>query len=299
MAADDWRFGGTWPYEPRWLDADGLRIHYVDEGPRDGEPVVLLHGNPTWSYVYRHFIRGLADAGFRAVAFDQLGFGRSDKPADVGAYGVPRSVDHLARLVDELRLDRVTLVGHDWGDAIGLCWAVRNPQRVRRLVVLNGFTGSKPSWPMPLQLRMLYLPGVGALMTRGLRATVRMFLFRGGTLHPERLGPNERAAYLAPHPTWETRAGLRAAVRHLPWNEGSATPKVGREIDDGLVRLGDKPVLIAWGMGDKVVHRNWLELYRSGLPQAEVHELDDAGHFLQEDANERLVPLLVDFLRRT
>jgi haloalkane dehalogenase len=299
MAAQDWHFGGTWPYEPNWLEADGVRIHYVDEGPRDGQPVVLLHGNPTWSYLYRHFIRGLADAGFRAIAFDQLGFGRSDKPADVAAYGVPRSIEHLDRLVGELGLDGITPVCHDWGGPIGLGWAVRNPQRVRRLVILNSFTGSHPAWPMPMQLRMLYTPGVGDLMTRGLRATVRMFLFKGGTLHAERLGPNERAAYLAPHPTWASRAGLRAAVRMLPWNDASDTPKVGREIDEGLERLRDRPTLIAWAQGDKVVHRNWLELYRRELPQAEVRELDDAGHFLQEDAHERLVPLLVEFLQRT
>ncbi len=86
----DWTFGGTWPYEPKWLATDGVRIHYVDEGPRDGEPVVLLHGNPTWSYLYRHFIRGLVDGGFRAIAHDQMGFGRSDKPEQECEYTIQR-----------------------------------------------------------------------------------------------------------------------------------------------------------------------------------------------------------------
>jgi pimeloyl-ACP methyl ester carboxylesterase len=297
--ADDWTFGGTWPYEPRWLSVDGVRIHYVDEGSRNGQPVVLLHGNPTWSYLYRRFVDGLVAAGYRAVAFDQLGFGRSDKPASVGAYSVPRSIGHFSALADELALDGVTLVGHDWGAMIALAWALEQPGRVRRLVVYNSFTGSHPPWPVPLQLRMLYAPGVGAVMTRGLRATVRMFLFRGGTVHAERLGRDERRAYLAPHPTWASRAGLRAAVRMIPWNERSETPRVGASIDEGLARLGDKPALVAWGMRDTVVHPGWLENYRQRLPQAEVHELDDAGHFLQEDAHERLVPLLLDFLDRT
>ena len=295
----DWSFGGTWPHEPRWLDTDGVRIHYVATGAPGGEPVVLFHGNPTWSYTYRHLIAALGDAGFRAVAWDQLGFGRSDKPARIDAYGVPRSVDHAGRLIDELALDGVTLVGHDWGAMIALAWAVQHPERVRRLVLLNSFTGSHPPWRMPLQLRLLAAPGLGAVMTRGLRATVRFFLFRGGMLHPERLGRNERAAYLAPHPSWGSRAGLRAAVRMLPWNEHSTTPAVGREIDAGLARLADKPTLVVWGAGDRVVHRGWLEHYRRSLPLAEVHELEDAGHFVQEDAPERLGPLVADFLRRT
>ena len=298
-STDDWSFGGTWPYEPRWLDADGVRLHYVDEGPRDGQPVVLLHGNPTWSYVYRRFVGALADAGHRAVAYDQMGFGRSDKPGRVDEYTIPRHVAQFTRLVDELGLDGVTLVGHDWGAVIALAWGVRQPERVRRLVLLNSFTGSHPPWPPPLPLRMLYAPGLGAVMTRGLRATIHTFLFRGGTLHPERLGPDERAAYLAPHPDWRSRAGLRAAVRILPWNDRSSTPAVGREIDTGLPLLAGRPTLIAWGTGDRVISRRWLEHYRRNLPPAEVHELEDAGHFIQEDAHERLVPLLLDFLRRT
>lgn len=297
--ADDWTFGGTWPWEPRWHETDGIRLHYVDEGPREGQPVVMLHGNPTWSYLYRHFIRELASDGFRAIAYDQLGFGRSEKPQEVDAYSVPRNVRHFSSLSESLGLEDVTLVGHDWGAMIALAWAVDHPDRVRRLIIFNSFTGSKPPWQMPITLRMLHSPGIGAVMTRGLRATVRMFLFRGGTVHSERLGPHERAAYLAPHPTWGSRAGLRAAVRMIPWNEGSETPRVGRAIDDGLARLREKPALICWGKRDTVVHPGWLENYRRRLPQAEVHELDDAGHFLQEDAHERLVPLLTDFLRRT
>jgi pimeloyl-ACP methyl ester carboxylesterase len=299
MLDEDWRFGGTWPYEPRWLEVDGVRIHYVDEGAPDGQPVVLAHGNPTWSYLYRRFVAGLGEAGFRAIAWDQMGFGRSQKPDRVDAYTIPRHVEHFSRLMETLEVDGVTLVMHDWGAVIGLAWAVRHPERVRRLVILNSFTGSHPPWSMPLQLRLLYMPVVGAVLTRGLRATVRLFLFRGGTLHPERLGRNERNAYLAPHPSWASRAGLRAAVRILPWNDESDTPPIGREIDGGLARLASKPALIAWGKGDAVVHRSWLEHYRSLLPDAEVHELDGAGHFVQEDAHERLVPLLVDFLRRT
>jgi pimeloyl-ACP methyl ester carboxylesterase len=296
---DDTTFGGTWPWRPSRLETDGVGLHYVDEGPRNGQPVVMLHGNPTWSYLYRNFIPPLVEAGFRAIAYDQLGFGRSDKPAQVDAYSVPRSVRHFSALADELGLEDVSLVGHDWGAMIALAWAVEHPERVRRVVLFNSFTGSKPSWPMPTTLRMLAMPGLGAFMTRGLRATIRMFLFRGGTVHAERLGRNERAAYLAPHPSWGSRAGLRAAVRMIPWNERSETPGLGARIDAGLERLRDKPVLVCWGSKDTVVHPGWLENYRRRLPQAEVHELADAGHFLQEDAHETIVPLLLDFLRRT
>jgi pimeloyl-ACP methyl ester carboxylesterase len=202
----DWTFGGTWPYEPKWLSTDGIRIHYVDEGPRDGEPVVMLHGNPTWSYLYRRFIFALTEAGFRAVAHDELGFGRSDKPSSARAYSIQRDVQHFSALMDELRLDGVTLVVQDWGGPIGLGWAVGHPDRVKRLVILNTWAGGlPPEYPKP-------------------------------------------------------------------------------------------PV---WPLKDRGFKQPSLAFWRARFPDADVHEIEDAGHYIQEDAHEHVIPLLVDFLRRT
>ncbi len=119
----DWTFGGLWPFEPRWFETSDGRMHYVDEGPRDGRPVVLVHGNPTWGFLYRNFIGALTQAGHRAIAPDHLGFGRSDKPADPGLYRIPRHVARLDALLESLDLRDAVVVVQDWGGPIGPSWA--------------------------------------------------------------------------------------------------------------------------------------------------------------------------------
>lgn len=300
---EDWTFGGTWPYEPKWLTTpDGVRIHHVDEGPRDGEPVVMLHGNPTWGYLYRNFIRGLTAAGFRAIAHDEMGFGRSDKPTQESEYTIQRHAQHFGALMDELGLGGVTLVLQDWGGPIGLAWAVGNPQRVRRLVIFNTWPGGSdlPDYPKPpLPFRLLRARGTGELLVKRWNVFTRALLFKGGVVHRERLGENEKAAYLAPHPDPASRAGVLAYPRLIPWDEGNPTRPLGRQIEEGLAGLADKPVLVCWPLKDRGFRQGALGVWRRQFPQAEVHEFADAGHYIQEDAHERIVPLLVDFLKRT
>ena len=298
----DWTFGGTWPYEPRWLSTDGLRIHYVDEGRRDGEPVVMLHGHPAWIYVYRHFIRGLTDAGLRAIAHDQAGFGRSDKPDRVAAYSLERNLSHFEALMDELELDRVTLVLHDWGGPLGLAWAVANPERVARLVVLNTFTGSiapDAARSALLWIRMMRSRLLGDLLVRGARLPVRLFLLRMGVAHRDRIGTHERAAYLAPHARWGSRAVLIAYPRLWPLEAGHPTSQLARHVEADLSALAGKPVLICRGLKDPGYKAGLLTLGKDAFPNAEVHDFEDASHFLQEDAHERIVPLIAEFLERT
>ncbi len=218
-AEPDWTFGGTWPYEPKWLSTDA-RLHYVDEGSREGEPVVMLHGNPTWGYLYRNFIGTLVEAGYRAVAHDELGFGRSDKPERVAEYSLARHVAHFGALMDELELDGITLVVQDWGGPIGLAWAVEHPDRVKRLVLLNTWPGGKPpDHPEPSRpLKLLRTRAGGAAMVKGANVYVR-FLLRGGE---RELDEQARAAYLAPHSTRSSRAGMVAYARMIPWDDGQS-----------------------------------------------------------------------------
>lgn len=300
MDARDWSFGGTWPYEPRWLFTDGVRLHYVDEGPRDGEPVVMLHGNPTWAYLYRNFLEGLTEAGYRAVAHDELGFGRSDKPERAREYTIQRHAKHFGALMDELALDAVTLVLQDWGGPIGFAWAVDHPERVKRLVVLNTFTGSIPPGmeKIPLPFRLLRAPGTGELFVKGMHIFVRGVLLRAGVHHRERLGPSERAAYLAPHPSWGSRTGVLAYPRLIPWDRGNPTRPLGQHVDENFPSIAGKPALILWPLQDPAF-KDFVGYWRELLPHAEVHEFADASHYMQEDAHERIVPLLVDFLERT
>ena len=117
---DEWTFGGSWPYEPRWFESMDGRMHYIDVGPADGKPVVLVHGNPTWGYLYRHFVAGLVKAGHRAIVPDHLGFGRSDKPDDAQLYTVPKHADRMNEFLESLDLHDATVVCQDWGGPISL-----------------------------------------------------------------------------------------------------------------------------------------------------------------------------------
>jgi pimeloyl-ACP methyl ester carboxylesterase len=293
LATHDFTFGGTWPFEPRWLETDGVHIHYVDEGPRDAEPVVMLHGVPTWSYLYRRFIRPLAAAGFRAIAYDQLGFGRSDKPESPDDYSIERWAYHLEALVETLGLDRVTLVMHDWGGPVALRWAVDNAERVKRLVLFNTHTGAVDEGAAPPAYALLRAPVLGDVLTRGVNA------FGLALLYASNLDANAKAAYAKPHSGWRSRSALAAAPRLLPFDEGNPSRPVVERTIAGLDRLYAKPKLFLWGMRDPVLRPSILGNLRRQLGQADVRELERASHFVQEDAPEESIRHLLAFLERT
>ena len=272
-----------------------MRLHYVDEGPRGGEVVLMLHGLPTWSYLYRRFIAALAGAGFRALAYDQLGFGRSDKPWRQSEYSLGRHIAHLRAFVDLLELDDVTLVVHDWGGPIGFGWAVDHSERVKRLVVLNTFAGYVPEGtPMHPVYRAVRTPLLGQVLMRGLNLFTERGLFRLSNLTEE-----EKRAYRAPHPGWRTRGAVAKAPRMIPWDAGNPTKPVGEHIWAELGRLEDRPKLICWGMKDPILGPAALDFLHSRLGPAEVRRLATARHFVQEDAPDEILPDLVDFLART
>lgn len=295
----DWTFGGTWPYAPRYFDHPDGRLHYVDEGPPEAPPVVMVHGNPTWGYLYRRFIEAVVDAGYRAIVPDHLGFGRSDKPDQAELYEVPRHADRLDALLESLDLSDTTLVVQDWGGPIGLAWAARHPERVGALVILNTFCHRPPEdVPLPLPLKLFRTPGVGEVMVKGFNAFTRLFLFGEGTVHSERLGENERAAYLAPHPTWASRTGALVFPREIPDGPTGRVAEFAGDVHDALLpAFRDKPVLIAWPMKDTAFTPDMLtDLWIPDFPHAEVLRVEDAGHYIQEDAHETLIPRLLSFL---
>lgn len=195
MDALDWTFDGTWPYAPRWLfPSDGVRLHYVDEGPRSPEATVFLHDAPRWSYAFRHELGAAAAAGHRAIAYDRLGFGRSDKPARVGEYSPERDLAHLAALLDEAAVGRATLAGIGDGAHVASAFAARHPERVVRVE-------ERPE-AVPVG-DVMRAPLVGTLLVKGARLPVR----RAAATR------EERAAYLAPHPSWASRSGIVSALR--------------------------------------------------------------------------------------
>jgi len=287
MAASlDWTFAGTWPFEPRWFETADGKLHYVDEGPRNAPPVVMVHGNPTWSYLWRNFIPPLVEAGFRVIVPDHLGFGRSDKPDDPARYRIPRHAARLEQLLESLDLREATVVPQDWGGPIGLAWAARHPEKIHLLAILNTFAHPPPEKvKLPLPLHLFRMPGIGELMVKGAHAFVRLFMFRAGLCHPERLGPIERSAYLAPHPDWSSRTGILVFPREIPSGPKGKVSEFLTEVHTRLVRLSSKPMFIAWAMKDVAFLPSYLDgLWLPDFPQAEVLRLPDAGHYLQEDA---------------
>jgi haloalkane dehalogenase len=297
--ADDWTFGGSWPYEPRWFETPDGRMHYVDEGPRDGRPVVLLHGNPTWGYLYRNFIPPLVEAGHRVVVPDHLGFGRSDKPDEPELYQIRRHCRRMDALLESLELSGATVVPQDWGGPIGLWWAVHHPERVDRLFILNTYAHrplQKVSLPLPL--RVFRTPVLGEVAVKGLDLFKRGFLFQAGVVHRDRLTPEVKRAYRAPHPNWSSRTPILVFPREIPSGPEGPVADLSAEIEEGLERhFRSKPVRIVWAMKDIAFTEEMLEgLWLKTFPDAGVIRLDDAGHYLQEDAYERIVPALLDFL---
>jgi len=289
-------FRALYPFASRHLDRGGLRLHFLDEGR--GEPVLLLHGNPTWSFYFRSLVRGLSGT-HRIVVPDHMGCGLSDKP-DESAYGfrLKDRVEDFGALLEHLGLDRnLTLLVHDWGGAIGLAYAVDHPEAFRRLIVLNTAAFPPPAGkPLPLALKLarnLPLLSTPAILGANLfaRLAVRTASVRG-------LSPEVRAGLLAPYRSWRHRLAIRNFVRDIPLGPKDPSFELIRRTGEGLVRLKDRPMLICWGGKDFVFDGDYLAEWVRRFPAAEVKRFPEAGHYLLEDAPEAVLAAVRDFLRR-
>lgn len=278
------------------LDLDGLSYAYVDTGA--GPPVVLVHGNPTWSWHWRRLVEALPRAGFRALAPDHIGMGRSDKPAPADyPHTLDRRVQDLGRWIDSLRLtEPVTLVVHDWGGPIGLTWAVRNPGRVAGLVLLNTAARWPAGRPLPLALRLARSRPLGSLAVLRANAFVRGAVLLG--VRRGRMPAAARRGYLAPYDRPAHRAAVLAFIRDIPTRPGDPAYATMADTQARLPTLAHLPVLVCWGMRDFVFDAACLAAVEEVFPAAEVHRFEDAGHLVLEDAHGQVVPLVLDFLSR-
>ncbi|HSU13616.1 haloalkane dehalogenase [Longimicrobium sp.] len=280
-----------YPFAPNYVTVDGLRIHFVDEGPRDGAPVLMLHGEPSWSYLYRKMIPPIAEAGFRAIAPDLVGFGRSDKPAEVRAYSYARHVAWMRGFVEAAGLDGITLVCQDWGSLIGLRVAAEMPDRFARIVVANGALPTGDG-RVPLVFRAWqawarwtpWLP-VSRIVQAGSRT---------------RLPREVREAYDAPFPGERYKAGARAFPPLVPTRPDDPAREANLRAWAVLERW-EKPFLTAYGEHERITRGAERPFQRrvpgaAGQPHA---TLRGAGHFLQEDRGEELARVVIDFVRRT
>ena len=286
-------FGGEFPWASKSLDVGAGRLAYLDEGPRDAPVLLMLHGNPTWSFFYRNLVKAFSGE-HRVVVPDHLGCGRSDKPQDY-AYRLEDHVANVTRLVEHLGLADINLVVHDWGGAIGMGFAVANPDKVARLVVLN--TAAFPSDRIPFTINLCRIPGFGALSIRGLNAFVRVALLRC-VHHTERLTDAVKAGYRAPYDSWANRVANLRFVEDIPMSARHPTHAALTRIADGLAGLRGKPMLIAWGAHDFVFDRSFYDEWVARFPDAEAHYIEDASHYVLEDAHERVVQWMRPLLAR-
>jgi len=287
-AVQDWTFEGTWPYEPKWFDSPDGRMHYIDEGPRDGRPVVMVHGNPTWGYLYRNFVPAVVEAGHRAIVPDHLGFGRSEKRDDKELYRVPRHARRMEALLESLDLRGAVVVPQDWGGPIGLHWATQHPERVDGLFILNTYAHGfrrealppgKDKIPLPLPLRLFRTPLVGEVLVKGLDAFKRGFLFGQGVVHRERLTPVVKRAYREVHQGWGDRTPILVFPREIPVDGTGPVSEMTAEIEEGLKRdFRAKPVHVMWAMKDPAFVPAYLDtLWLDTFPDATVTKLTSSG----------------------
>ncbi len=285
----DWR--SLYPFESRAITLGGSRYHYVDEG--QGEVLLLVHGNPTWSFYWRELIRSLS-AKYRVIAVDHIGCGLSDKPRDY-AYRLTQHIDNLAQFTDRLDLQDVTLLAHDWGGAIGLGAALERQQRFARFVLFN--TAAFPSSRMPWRIRACRTPVVGRLLVQGLNGFARAALRMAVTKHDRMTAP-VRAGLLAPYDSWQHREAIYRFVADIPMSPRHHSYATLAGIERRLPLLRDRPWLFIWGMRDWCFTPEFLEQFLTIFPTAETHRLADAGHYVVEDAYERIVPILEQFLAK-
>ena len=295
LRTPDERFDGLldFPYEPHYLlvpDGDGgrLRVHYIDEGPKDAEPVLMMHGEPSWSFLYRKMIPIFLGAGYRAVAPDLVGFGRSDKPADRSDYTYNRHVEWMNAWLEEADLKRITLVCQDWGGLIGLRLLAAHPERFARAVVANtGLpTGDFPISKAFLQWRKFSVEvpefNVGAIVNMGTLSD----------LPEEILG-----AYNAPFPDETYKEGARIFPSLVPISPDDPATPANRLAWEVLSRF-EKPLLTAFSDGDPIT-RGGEQIFQKRVPgsQGQPHTvIKGGGHFLQEDRGEEFARVVIDFL---
>lgn len=280
-----------YPFAPQTFTTPrGARMSFVDAGSRNDEAVLMLHGNPTWSYYFRHLIQALVPR-WRCLAPDHIGMGLSEKPENYD-YTLATRIDDIEALVVSLGVKRLHLVVHDWGGAIGFGFAAKHPDMIGRLVVLNTAAFAAPH--LPARIALCKAPLIGPLLVRGFNGFAWPATWMA--MHRRALSAEEKRAYLLPYDSWAHRVAVCAFVRDIPMSPAHRSWPALAAVEQGLTLFRDRSALIAWGGCDFCFDDRFLGRWREFLPQAAVHRFADAGHYVLDDAREDVVPLVVSFL---
>jgi len=288
-------FKHLYPFESHYLDLNGLKYHYLDEGK--GDPIVMLHGNPTWSFYYRSLVNALSGE-YRSIVPDHIGCGLSDKPDDsIYDYRLKNRVDDLEKLLEHLGIDNnITLIVHDWGGMIGMAYALRHPERIARLVISNTagfFTPNDKGIPLRLWLIRHIAPfAVPAVLGCNLFSFAALYMASSKTLSKD-----VKAGLTAPYNSWSNRIATLKFVQDIPIKESDPSFGLVDSVSTNLHKLSDIPKLFLWGENDFVFTMEFFKEWKRRFPDSEFHTFPEAGHYLLEDVPEKIIPLVKDFLR--
>lgn len=271
------------------------RYHYLDEG--QGEPMLMVHGNPSWSFYYRHLAKEFSK-DCRVIVPDHIGCGYSDKPSDEDYhYTLEQRVQDLEQLVLELDLRNITLVVHDWGGMIGMTFATRNADRIKRIVLFNTAAFQNPKGSkLPWSISLCRNKTVGPFLVRGLNAFSQGAASKCFTR--KKIKHSEREAYLAPYNNWKNRRAVLRFVQDIPLGPEDPSWSVLNEVEGNLSSFNKTPVLIVWGAKDFVFDDDFLASWEDIYPHAEVHRLNDAGHYVADDAHGDVIPIMKQFISK-
>ena len=282
-------FKDIYPFDSHFFNLSPYKYHYIDEG--EGEVLLFLHGNPTWSFYYRNLIQNF-QSKYRCIAPDHIGCGFSDKPQDYN-YTLSTHIDNLEQLVDSLGLKNITLVMHDWGGSIGMGLAVRQPKLIKRLVLFN--TAAFLSLNIPFRIELCRKPVIGLLAIRCFNMFVRGVL-RFGIKHKDVLTEQVRAGYLLPYNTFKNRIGNLRFVQDIPMDSSVQSYSVLENIEKNLKQFSELPILITWGGKDFCFNGEFLDKWCEVFPSAEIHIIASAGHLVVEDSTKEVIEWMRVFL---
>ncbi len=276
-----------YPFESNFLEIGPYKYHYVDEG--SGSPLVMVHGNPTWSFYFRKLICEFRKSN-RVIAPDHLGCGLSDKPQDYH-YRLETHIDNFEHLMFKLKLENITLVLHDWGGAIGMGFATRNPDKIKQLIILNSAAFSIKRFP--LRIAICRLPWIGEIMIR----KWNLFCYFATKMATyKKLSKTAKEGLLLPYDSFENRVAINQFVKDIPSSPDDSSYESLLEIEHALWMFRELKICLIWGMKDWCFNRAFLKQWQRFFPQAEIHKIRKTGHYLLEDSPEKVIEHMKGFL---
>lgn len=278
-----------YPFKSNYLTIDGNKLHYLDEG--SGPVIVMVHGNPTWSYYFRHLVKSLSSS-YRVIVPDHMGCGLSDKPQKYD-YILKNHITNISKLIDHLELSSLSMVVHDWGGAIGMGYSTQFTDKIDKIVVLN--TAAFRSKRIPFRIRMCRWPLIGECIVRGLNGFAWPATFMAVK---KKMNKKIAKAYLMPYDSWKNRIAVYCFVRDIPLVSEHVSYNTLKTIEENLVVLREKniPMMIAWGGKDFCFNDHFFNEWKNRFPDAKSHYFPDGGHYILEDEKGIIEPLIKNFL---